>query len=87
MKDDNDLISLEIFSPGDLVKLRFLSYKSRYYDFLVDYQNTDTCGIVLEVFDEWLTPAKSYYNFAEMQVKVLIGEKIVFTSAQDWIKA
>jgi hypothetical protein len=87
MKDDNRLISLERFYPGDFVKLRFLSYKSEYYDFLVDYQNTDTCGMVLEAFDDYLEPTKSYYNFAEMKVKVLIGEKIVITSAQDWVKA
>lgn len=87
MKNDNTLISLETFSPGDLVRLRHLSYKSQYYDFLVNYQNTDTCGIVLEVFDDFLDTHETYYNFLEMKVKVLIEEKIVISSAQDWTKA
>jgi hypothetical protein len=28
-----------------------------------------------------------FYNIAETKLKVLIGEKIVITSAQDWVKA
>jgi len=86
MNDDNDLFSLELFAPGDFVRLRYLSYKSPYYDFLVDYQNTDTKGMVLEIYLD-NNADMPFYNIAETKLKVLIGEKIVITSAQDWVKA
>lgn len=74
----------EYLQVGDLVQLKYLGYKDEYYEQLAQYQNSDTLGIVLEVFHnsfKELRYVDEYYL-----ITVLIDGAKYKTLAKNWIK-
>ena len=77
---DND----QYLQVGDLVQLVILGYKDEYYKQLVRYRNSDTLGIVLEVFHNSFK--KLGYRDHYYLVTVLIDGAKYTTLARHWIK-
>jgi len=73
----------DLLEVGDLVQLKYLSFKDENFEQLVNYVNSNTLGIVLETFYSKKEP---YHDFWSVPIMVLIDGAKYKTPAKNWIK-
>lgn len=72
----------KVHEVGDLVQLKYLSYKDPDYEQLCNFQNSDTLGMVVECFHNYgVVPEDDYYL-----ITVLIDGAKYKSLARNWIK-